>query len=119
MTKNSLLDRDATIPQNKAESELGISLVEDPRAHSYGFAIAEIVYRAHFQKHHAVANCSYNDYRPIYRYGYDLGTDDRYQHADWTAVEQVAQVPWEVRNPGTWAEFHDTIQFAWEIAQVV
>ena len=116
MTKNSSSERDAAITLD--EATLGTSVVEAPVLRSYSFAAAEAVFRAHFEAH-AATNCSYNDYRPVYRYGYDLGTDDRYRHAGWAAVEQAAQSPWEARNPGTWAQFHDIIQFAWETARVM
>lgn len=91
---------------------------EAPMPRWHGFDTYEGVFRAHFEGNNATGNHAYTDYRPVYRYGYALGTDGRYRDADWVAVEQAARPAWEVRNPGTWVQFHDTIRFAWETARV-
>jgi hypothetical protein len=118
MTKNSSPDQDAAISRDEAKALLGTLVAEAPMPRWHGFDTYEVVFRAHFEEHHAAANGAYTDYRPVYRYGYELGTDGRYRHADWVSVEQVARPPWEVRNPDTWAQFQDTIRFAWETARV-
>ena len=119
MTHNRSSSMHTPIPQDGVRPELAPPIVEMLVSRPYDFALSEALFRTHFAEHHAVADNAYNDYRPVYRYGYDLGIDERYRHADWTAVEQAAQPPWEVQNPDTWAEFRDTIQFAWKIAQIV
>jgi len=59
----------------------------------------------------------YEHYRLVYRYGYDLGVDERFRCAAWLEVEQVARPRWEERNPGTWGEFKETICYAWDISR--
>jgi len=53
----------------------------------------------------------------VYRYGYDLGTDKRYNTGDWSTVEQQARTRWEERNPNTWDQFRDAIHYAWDKAR--
>jgi hypothetical protein len=81
------------------------------------YAACEIDFRGHHQTNADRRRGSYEIYRVIYRYGYDLGADQRYRTAEWAAVEQDARPRWEERNPGTWEEFKDTIHFAWDTAR--
>ena len=58
---------------------------------------------------------TYDQYRPAYRYGYDLAIDERYRdYRDWRDVEVEARTRWDERNPGTWEEFKDAVRHAWE-----
>ncbi len=57
---------------------------------------------------------TYEEYVPVYRYGYKLGTDERYNNRDWSKVEPEARTMWEERNPGTWDQFKAEIRHAWE-----
>jgi uncharacterized protein (TIGR02271 family) len=57
---------------------------------------------------------TYEEYAPVYRYGYKLGTDERYNNRDWSKVEPEARKMWEERNPGTWDQFKAEIRHAWE-----
>jgi hypothetical protein len=74
-------------------------------------------YEGDFRVHHtanaAKRRGSYESYRLVYRYGYDLGTDARYCSIPWTQVEDAARPRWEERNPSTWDQFEDTIRYAW------
>jgi hypothetical protein len=81
------------------------------------YAVCEIDFRGHHQMNAARRQGSYEIYRLVYRYGFDLGVDPRYRTADWAIVEQDARPRWEERNPGTWEEFQDTIRFAWDTAR--
>jgi len=75
-------------------------------------------YAAAFRRHHSTAFASsgtaYEAYEPAYRYGYELGTSERYRGRDWTALEADARRDWEARQPGTWTRFQDAIRHAWE-----
>jgi len=81
------------------------------------YAVCEIDFRGHHQMNAARRQGSYEIYRVVYRYGFDLGASPRYRTADWAIVEQDARPRWEERNPGTWEEFKDTIRFAWDTAR--
>jgi uncharacterized protein (TIGR02271 family) len=70
-----------------------------------------------FRTHYKGLNLSdttYDEYLPVYRYGYTLGTDQQYSGRDWTTIEPDARLYWEERNPGTWEKFKDTIRYAWD-----
>jgi hypothetical protein len=56
----------------------------------------------------------YDQYRPAYRYGYDLASDPRYRNRTWEDVEPEAQRYWDERQPGAWDRFKDAIQHAWD-----
>jgi uncharacterized protein (TIGR02271 family) len=75
-------------------------------------------YAPTFRKHYATAfagrGAAYTEYEPAYRYGYELGTNERYRGRDWAALEAEARRDWELRHPSTWERFKDAIQHAWE-----
>jgi hypothetical protein len=77
----------------------------------------EVDFRAHHHANAARRRGPYEHYRLVYRYGYDLGADLRYRTAEWATVEQEARPRWEARNPGTWEQFKETIQYAWDTAR--
>ena len=74
-------------------------------------------YNDDFRKHCATAfagNGAYVDYEPAYRYGYELGTHERYRGRDWVALEADARRDWEARHPNTWERFKDAIRYGWD-----
>jgi uncharacterized protein (TIGR02271 family) len=75
-------------------------------------------YSDNFRKHYVTAfgdrGAAYTDYEPAYRYGYELGTNERAQGRDWVALEAEARREWDLRHPSTWERFNDAIRHAWE-----
>jgi len=74
-------------------------------------------YNDDFRKHCATAFAgkgAYVDYEPAYRYGYELGTHERYRGRDWVALEADARRDWEARHPNTWERFKDAIRYGWD-----
>jgi len=71
-------------------------------------------YRTHHSATFANSGLSYQDYEPAYRYGYELGTTERYRGRDWAALESEARRDWEARRPGTWEQFKDAIRYGWD-----
>jgi uncharacterized protein (TIGR02271 family) len=75
-------------------------------------------YNDDFRQHcvTAVGNrgSAYTEYEPAYRYGYELGTNERYQGRDWVALEADARRDWEARHPNTWERFKDAIRYGWD-----
>jgi uncharacterized protein (TIGR02271 family) len=75
-------------------------------------------YNEDFRKHYVTAfgdrGAAYTDYEPAYRYGYELGTNERYRGRDWVALEADARRDWEVRHPSTWERFKDAIRYGWD-----
>ncbi len=74
-------------------------------------------YQRHFQSKNANSGYTYEQYAPIYEYGYSLGTDKHYGQSDWKSVEKDARQGWEETNPGTWDEFKDSVHYAWDKAR--
>jgi len=70
-------------------------------------------FRTHY-KGLKLTDSSYDEFLPVYRYGYSLGTDARYGTGDWSTVEPEARRYWEERNPGTWERFKDSVRYAWD-----
>jgi hypothetical protein len=74
-------------------------------------------FRRHYDAHFASSGYTYDQFAPVYRYGYDLGNDTRYQGRDWSLIEGDAHRVWEERNPGTWTQFKDALRYAWDRAR--
>lgn len=83
-------------------------------AHNY--LSYEVDFNGHYEQHCAEQGRSYDQYRPAYRYGYDLGVHTRYGRGTWDQIEPEIRTFWEARNPGTWERFKSSIQYAWAMA---
>jgi hypothetical protein len=71
-------------------------------------------FRQHFDTSSLATDYTYDQFRPAYRYGYDLATDQTYYGRDWNDIEMDAQRRLEERNPGTWERFKDSVRHAWQ-----
>jgi uncharacterized protein (TIGR02271 family) len=75
-------------------------------------------YNDDFRQHCATAfagkGVGYTEYEPAYRYGYELGTNERYRGRDWVVLEADARRDWEARHPNTWERFKDAIRYGWD-----
>jgi uncharacterized protein (TIGR02271 family) len=75
-------------------------------------------YSDDFRQHYVTAfgdrGAAYTEYEPAYRYGYELGTHERYRGRDWAALEADARRDWEARHPSTWERFKDAIRYGWD-----
>ncbi len=74
-------------------------------------------FRTHYQSYGTSSGYSYDQYLPVYRYGYNLANDPAYQGRDWGTIESDARTRWEERNPGTWDRFKDSVRYAWDKAR--
>ena len=80
----------------------------------HDFATYDPTFREHYTTAFAKSGAAYAVYEPAYRYGYELGTHERYRGRDWAALEADARREWEVRHPSTWERFKDAIRYGWE-----
>lgn len=71
-------------------------------------------FREHYDTALVTTGYTYNQYRPAYRYGYNLATDSRYQDRSWDEIETDARYGWEDYNQGTWEDFKDAVRHGWE-----
>jgi len=74
-------------------------------------------FRTHYQSSAATSGYTYDQYAPVYRYGYGLANDPMYRDRDWSTIETDARTRWEERNPGTWEQFKDSVRYAWDKAR--
>ena len=77
------------------------------------YSTYEADFCGHYQQQRAEHGDSYGQYRPAYRYGYDLGVHTYYGAGTWVQIELEARALWEARNPGTWKQFKGSIEYAW------
>ena len=112
-------ERPAAPGQNSVQAAHRIDMNSNkPLVGTHSYTGIEADFRSHHQTNAAQHNGPYEHYRLVYRYGYDLGTDTRYRDAAWIDVEQVARPRWEERNPDTWEQFKEMIQYAWDTARL-
>jgi uncharacterized protein (TIGR02271 family) len=78
-----------------------------------GFAAYDTTFREHYTTAFANSGAAYATYEPAYRYGYELGTNERYRGRDWAALEAEARRDWEARHPSTWERFKDAVRYGW------
>jgi hypothetical protein len=71
-------------------------------------------FRSHYNTYSANRGYTYDQYQPVYQYGYTLATNPAYRDRDWDSIEADARTRWEERNPGTWEEFKESVRYAWD-----
>jgi uncharacterized protein (TIGR02271 family) len=82
-----------------------------------GYDSYDTDYRDHYQRTFSSAGYTYDDYKPVYQYGYSLANDQRYSGRDWNDFENDARTRWEEHNPGTWEQFKESVRYAWDKAR--
>jgi hypothetical protein len=80
---------------------------------THDFATYDPTFREHYTTAFATSGAAYAVYEPAYRYGYELGTHERYRGRDWAALEAEARRDWEARHPSTWERFKDAVRYGW------
>ncbi len=105
--RDTVRRQDVHVDQQGAERSVGAS----------DYDTYDADYRSHFQKTFGNRGYAYDQYEPVYRYGYSLATDQNSRNLNWADLESNARTRWEERNPNTWDEFKDSIRYAWERAR--
>ncbi|HEX2981458.1 MAG TPA: hypothetical protein VHO48_14420, partial [Anaerolineaceae bacterium] len=77
------------------------------------FTYYDTAFRNHFSAGVYGTTYDYDQFRPAYRYGYDLASDPRYADRTWEDIEPEARRYWDEREPGAWERFKDSIREAW------
>jgi len=70
-------------------------------------------FRNNFNQNYANSGYTYDEFTPVYRYGYGIANDPEFS-GDWSTVEPEARRRWEERNPNTWDEFKAAVRYAWD-----
>jgi uncharacterized protein (TIGR02271 family) len=95
--------------QREPETATATRHVTTPR----DFATYDPTFREHYTTAFATSGAAYAVYEPAYRYGYELGTNERYRGREWAALEAEARRDWEARHPSTWERFKDAVRYGW------
>ena len=100
-----------------------VEVVQLEAAHSTsadmsGYTTMETDFKNNYQTNYAKSGYTYEQYAPVYQYGYSLNTDQRFSNVkDWNKIESNVKQDWEAKNPGTWTQFKDSIHYAWDKAR--
>jgi hypothetical protein len=108
-------DRTSTEPEKESyesisESETKEVVVSKSSAppEENGINTHEDRFRNHFKSTVHANRYQYEQYSPVYRFGYRLATSERYKDHDWNEIEPIARESWEEKNPGTWGQVQET-----------
>jgi hypothetical protein len=74
----------------------------------------EQTFRRHYDSHYSNTGYAYSQYRPAYRYGYDLASDPEYRNQAWSAIERTAPRGWDHSKMGDWEQYKDAVRYGWE-----
>lgn len=105
--RDTVRRQDVDVQQAGAERAVGAS----------GYDAFDSTYRQHFNSNFANSGYTYDQFSPVYQYGYSLANDQRFAGQDWNTFEPDARQAWEARNPGTWEQFKDSVRYAWDTAR--
>ena len=78
------------------------------------FVKHESRFKDHYQSHFSTSNYEYNQYRPAYQHGFELGLDPRYRKMDWSHVEAEARRTWNESTMGLWSQYKGAVRYGWE-----
>jgi uncharacterized protein (TIGR02271 family) len=74
-------------------------------------------FQQHYNTTYGTTTYTYDQYRPYYQYGWQLGADERFRNRRWDEIEMDARSDWERSNPGSlWDDFKDAVREGWQRA---
>lgn len=79
------------------------------------FAAFEDHFRSRFNETPHARGEDYAQFRPAYRFGWNMGTNPRYFEYEWPDIEEDLRQNWEDRYPGTWEEYQYAVREGWEM----
>jgi len=71
-------------------------------------------FRQDYESNSANSGYGYDQYRPAYRYGYEMASDSRYNASDWSDIEMQARRNWNEGTLGPWERYKDAVRYGWE-----
>jgi outer membrane murein-binding lipoprotein Lpp len=104
-------------PQDRSDQE--VALRRDADSLPPGAELAEITryepdFRQNYESNFANTGYGYDQYRPAYRYGFELAKDPRYDGMDWNTLEMQAHRNWNEGTMGPWTRYKDAVRYGWE-----
>jgi len=104
-------------PQDRSDQE--VALRRDAESLPPGAELAEITryepdFRQNYENNFANTGYGYDQYRPAYRYGFEMAKDPRYDGMDWNTLEMQAHRNWNEGTMGPWNRYKDAVRYGWE-----
>jgi stress response protein YsnF len=111
-------ERDETVRGTVRKTEVDIEGTEGRRQTGrMDFDSLEPRFRKHYDTHFADRGLGYTEYRTAYRYGFDMGTNERYRDRDWNQIDRDIRQDWErTHRQSKWEDFKDAIREGWMTA---
>lgn len=76
---------------------------------------ADAAWRHHFDTNYASSGESWDTWHPAYKFGHELGSDERYRNAEWGTVESEARTRWGKTNDiSTWEKIKAAVRHAFD-----
>jgi uncharacterized protein (TIGR02271 family) len=115
-----MTERTETIRDSVRRTDVEVDQMENQQAvgasRTPGYESFDQDFRTYYTSTLAKSGYTYEQYAPVFRYGYDMRNDKRFAGKDWNVVEHDVRTSWEEGNPGTWEQFKDGIRYAWNRA---
>lgn len=111
--------REATVRDTVRRTEAHIEEVEPEiemnETPLLSFEDDEAFFQEHYDRVYAMSGRAYDNCRPLYRYGFELGQQKAHRGRTWEEVEANARPYWEHSHPdGDWDGMRDAIRAGWE-----
>lgn len=108
-------ERTETIRDTVRRTDVEVKNLEGvaPSQPMSNFSDYDTDFRQNYQTNYLQSGYTYDQYQPAYEFGTSLFSDTRYKGNDWNSIQTNVQQNWEQKNPGTWDQFKDSIQYAW------
>ena len=75
----------------------------------------ETFFKEHYDAHYASTGRAYENCRPAYRYGFELGQQRAHRGRSWEEVEANVRPYWEHSHPDSdWDSLRDAVRAGWE-----
>ena len=85
------------------------------RTDSSKLNISDEEWRNHFRQHYEGQDLDYDYFAPAYRYGAEMGRNDRYRGRQYDDIESDLRRDYETRYPGSaWDRIKDAVRHGWE-----
>lgn len=89
--------------------------VEQLGAQGAGSSPSDDDFRKHWQSAYGSSGGKYDDYASAYRYGANLGSQQKYRGYRWDEVEPQARSDWEASHAGSpWDKTKQAVRYGWE-----
>src|SRR5579884_2024340 len=108
--KKQTQQRTETVRDTVRQTDVDVIDAGQQQARGMSFSSLEPTFRQHYASHYQNAG-DYEQYRPAYRYGYQLSQET--SGNSWSAIEQQAHINWDA-SQGPWEQYKEAVKYGWE-----